>query len=603
MRRIFLIAGILGGGIPVLAQTASTTLPSFEDSVVVSASLESADRADVPASVTVITAEEIEARQAETLTDVLATVPGLRVAQSGSAGQQTSVFVRGAESDQVLLLWNGIPLNSAYFGEINWQFVPTDGVERVEVVRGPFSALYGSNAVGGVVQVFTGAQDGGRVTLEAGQNDHLRGGLAASYQLGNARLDVTGHARRGEGELPNDFFDSEELMVRSLWTLTPGTTLGLLLRGNDSETGIPLSGLTPSLRRKISWEEREVAVPLRSQLGDWEVEAQLSQSWFDSAFRDPDDDFGFVASDTEAEAQRGRAVATWRFQPEAWIAVGTEVERLEVTSSSSFGPELDAESQRTWAVFGQGSYGLGRVRLEAGVRRDDNNVYGAETSLRGGLVVELSRSARLRASYGEAFRAPSLGELFFPGSGNPELQPETGESYELGFDAEAGPWRFSLTGFENRQTNLISFDFVDFRNINIGRAKSRGVEAEAGLQQGIYSARLSATWLETEDQDTGLALLRRPEESAALMLTARPGDFTFNLEGRYVGEREDVDPVTFGRAGSPSYTRLDAAARWRALPWLAPYARVENVADEEYQEVLGFPSPGRTFIGGLAVDF
>ncbi|HSN86800.1 MAG TPA: TonB-dependent receptor plug domain-containing protein, partial [Thermoanaerobaculia bacterium] len=147
MRRIFLIAGFLGGGIPVLAQTAPTALPAFEDTVVVSASLESEERAQVPASVTVIDADEIEARQAESLSDVLATVPGVTVGQSGSPGQQTSVFVRGAESDQVLLLWNGIPLNSAYFGEINWQFVPTDGVERVEVVRGPFSALYGSNAV------------------------------------------------------------------------------------------------------------------------------------------------------------------------------------------------------------------------------------------------------------------------------------------------------------------------------------------------------------------------------------------------------------------------------------------------------------------------
>jgi vitamin B12 transporter len=123
------------------------------------------------------------------------------------------------------------------------------------------------------------------------------------------------------------------------------------------------------------------------------------------------------------------------------------------------------------------------------------------------------------------------------------------------------------------------------------------------VRQGIFLARLSGTWLETEDLDTGLELLRRPKESAGLVLTARPGDWTFNLEGRYVGDRADVDPVTFGRAENPSYVRLDLATRWRMLDWLSPYARLENAADKEYQEVLGFPSPGRTFVGGLAVDF
>lgn len=608
MHRILLIAGILGGGIPALAQTApsaqaqSNSLPTFEESVVVSATLETEDREDVPASVTVVDSDEIEARQAQTLEEVLATVPGVRVAQTGSAGQQTSVFIRGAESDQVLLLWNGLPLNSAYFGEINWQFVPTDGVERVEVVRGPFSALYGSNAVGGVVQVFTGAQQGGHLSLEAGQNDRLRGGLAAGYDLGDrVHFDVTGHVRRGEGELPNDSFDSEELVARSTWTLRPGTTLGLLVRGNDSKVGIPLSGVTPTLRRHIDWQEREVALPFRSRQGPWEIEAQLSRTDFDSAFRDPDSSFS--ASDTEAEALRGRAVATYRFGPEAWVAVGSDVERLEVTAGSNFGQDLDAADQRTWAVFGQASYGFGPLRLEAGIRRDDNDAFGGKNSLRGGAVWKLTEHARLRASYGEAFRAPSIGELFFPGSGNPDLQPETVRSVEVGFEQEAGPWSFSLAGFENRQRNLISFDFVDFRNVNIGRAKSRGVEAEVGVRQGIFLARLSGTYLDTEDLDTGLELLRRPKESAALVLTARPGDWTFNLEGRYVGERADVDPVTFGRTGNPSYVRLDAAARWRMLDWLAPYARLENAADKEYQEVLGFPTPGRTFVGGLAVDF
>lgn len=600
---ILAMAGILGGGIPMLAQTAVPALPAFADTVVVSASLDSEERDDLPASVTVIPAEEIEARQADTLSEAVATVPGLAVMQSGSPGQQTSLFTRGAESEQTLLLWNGIPLNDPFFGGANWQFVPLDGVARVEVARGPFSALYGSNALGGVVQVFTGSRQGGIFTAEGGEDGYYRGGLAAGADLGNLRLDVTGHLRRGDGELPNDVYDSEELLARGLWTVRPGVSVGLLARANDSETGIPRIGGQPNPTGDIAWEERELAIPFVADLGTWEVEAQLAQTRFDSAYRDADDPFGFTASDTESEGLRGRAVATWRRSADLWIAVGSEAERLEVTNSSNFGTNLDGAHQRTWALFGQGSWGRGPVRLDLGVRRDDNDVYGSKTSLRTGIVVKAGPDVRLRASYGESFRAPSLGELFFPFSGNPDLQPETGESWELGIERQAGALRLALTGFENRQRNLIDYDFVTNRNLNVARARSRGLEGELGYRRGLFSGTWSATWMDTEDRATGLELLRRPEWSSALVLTARPGDWILNLEERYVGERADADAATFQRTGNAAYLRVDLAARWKALERLAPYARIQNVTDQEYEEVLGYPAPGRTLIGGVAVDW
>ncbi|MFL6235732.1 MAG: TonB-dependent receptor domain-containing protein, partial [Thermoanaerobaculia bacterium] len=189
------------------------------------------------------------------------------------------------------------------------------------------------------------------------------------------------------------------------------------------------------------------------------------------------------------------------------------------------------------------------------------------------------------------------------GSGNPDLQPEDSRSYELGLEHAAGGWRFVLTGFENRLRNLIDFDFATFRDVNVGRARTRGVEAEVGFRRGIVNANLNGTWLDTEDLATGLELLRRPKRSANLVVSARPGPWTLSLAGRYVGDRADVDPVTFARAESPGYTRFDLAARWKALSWLSPYARVENVADKDYSQALGFPAPGRTLIGGLSFDF
>ena len=603
MRHVLLVAGILGGGIPALAQSASPAVPTFQDTLVVSASLEPEARKETPASVTVISGQEIQDRQVTSLADAVSIAPGITVAETGSPGQQTSLFLRGAESDQTLLLWNGIPLNDPYFGGVNWQFVPTDGVDRVEVVRGPFSALYGSNAVGGVVQVLTGTRQGGTLRLEGGEHDYGRAALAAGADLGGLRLDAIGHVRRGNGVLENDFFDSEELVTRGLWTLQPGVSLGLLARANDSQTGIPFSGATATPHRTISWQEREVAVPFQAAQGSWEVTAQVSRTTFDSAYRDPDDPFGFTASDTRSEGLRGRTVVTWHAPEGFWISGGTEVERLQVTDSSSFGTNLDGSRQRTWAAFGQASYGRGPVRLDVGLRRDDNDVYGGQTSLRAGTVVDAGAGVRLRASYGEGFRAPSLGELFFPGSGNPALRPESSATWEVGIEREAGGFRAALTGFETRQRNLIDFDFATFRDVNVGRTRSRGVEAELGYERGITAVRWNGTWLDAEDRETGLPLLRRPKRSSNLVLTVRPGVWTFNLVGRWEGDRPDVDPVTFARAESPSFLRVDLAARWKSTSHLSPYARVENAADRKYAQVLGFPSPGRTWIGGLAVDF
>jgi vitamin B12 transporter len=600
MRQIvpILMAGVLGGGLPVQAQV---PVPVFDDAVVVTAAADAEPRKDNPASTTVLDHQQIEDRQATDLAGLLSTVPGLAVVQAGPPGQQTSLFTRGTNSNQTLLLWNGIQLNDPYFGGANWQFVPLDGVERVEVVRGPFSSLYGSNALGGVVQVLTGQRQGGSLDLEGGEYGYGRAGVAAGGDFGATRFDFTGNLRHGGSEFVNDDFDSEEGVARAQWNVGSGSTLGLLMRADDSKTGIPFNDGLVSPHREISWQEREVAVPFHTEQGPWQVEAQVSQTNFDDGFRDPDDPFE-TSSDTQSKALRGRAVASWH-DGDLRISGGADVERLEVTASDNFGTNLDGARQRTWATFGEAAWGQGPVHLEAGVRRDDNDVYGGKTSLRGGVVISLDADTRLRASYGEAFRAPSLGELFFPGSGNPNLKPEDSQSYELALDHEAGGWSWGLTGFQNRLRNLIDFDFASFEDVNVGRARTQGVEGQAGLRRGIFSATANATWLETQDLDTGLPLLRRPKWSGNLVLTARPGPWTVNLVGSYVGDRLDADPVTFADTTNPSYVRVDVAGRWQARSWLAPYARVENVADRQYSMALGFPSPGRTFIGGLALNF
>lgn len=573
----------------------------IREALTVTAALAGEHEDRLPASVEVIDAAEIEARQATTIAELLSTAAGVHVVRAGSAGKVTSLFSRGTESDHTLVLWNGIELNNPYFGGFDWAFLPTEGVERVEVVRGPFSALHGSDALGGAVQIVNSRQDGGAIRLEAGERGYERGALSAGASWGAARLDLAGNFRSGSGLETNDFYRGAELVANLEWAASPRTTVGVVTRLNDSAVGIPRSSGLPSPNRRIDWTERQVAVPIEWVGGDWKLETQISNVTLESSFRDPDDAFGFTESDTRSRADRLRSQATYGFRTGAWMAFGVEAERLEVDDRSVFGVQLDGARQSTESAFAQALGEIGSVTIDLGARFDDSDVYGSRTTPRAGLVWTLGDATRLRASYGEGFRAPSLGELFFQFSGNAELEPEESRSYELGAEVELGNWQLELVGFDNRLTNLIDFDFSTFTNVNIGRARSRGLETTVSFEAPRLRGRASVTLLDTEDEATGLALLRRPDRKASLVVTRLQKRFAWTATALYVSDRDDVDPESFARAINPGFARLDLAGEWRGRERFKPHARLENVFDESYQDALGFPAPPRSLIVGFQV--
>ena len=605
MRSFLFAIGILGGVVPVWGQEdpPSTIEPTaVEETIVVTASLEEEVRTALPATIDVIARPEIEARQSTFVADLIATLPGMSVVRSGSPGSVTSLFTRGTDSNQTLVLWNGIELNDPYFGGFNWGFLPTDGVDRVEVARGPFSSLYGGDAVGGAVQILSGGLDGVSLRLEAGENEYRRGGVAAGADLGPVRIDLAGFIRRGQGEVDNDFYDGEDLMLRADWDFRSDMSIGVIARVADADTGIPFSGGRPSPDRKIFWQERQIGLPFQFERGRWKLDASVSGVFYDNRYEDPSDPFGFTGSERDSELWRGRAVASYGFQPSAWVAFGVEADDSKVDDRSVFGTNLDGNGQSNQALFAEVRKGWRRWAFDAGLRYDDNSEFGGQTSPRAGVQYAFSEGLRIWGSYGEGFRAPSIGELYFPGSGNPELEPEIAESIEIGFESRGEKWTAGITAFHKDLTNLIDFDFVEFRNFNIGEARARGVELKAGYRASRWVVRWNGTYLDTEDRRTGLELLRRPEISSNLVTTYSTAAWTINLTGRYVGDRDDFDPTSGGRAVNDAYTRLDLAAEWRAGRAVAPYLRIENATDEEYFEALGFPAPGVTLIVGVGLQ-
>ena len=597
---------------PAAGQAPGAAPSAVSADVVVTAEAVPEPAATLGVAATVVTAAEIERSRATTVAELLRRVPGLDLVQSGGAGGVTSLFLRGAGSTQTLVLVDGVRLNSPHFGGVDLSTLSTANVERIEVVRGPFSALYGSEAIGGVVQVVTrrGAGDGlsGRASFGAGSRDAREGVVTAA--LGEGPVSVSAGFRRTleDGGLPNESFAATSLSAAVDVAVSADLKAGVAVRRESSRTGIPFSGATATPSRSTTADQTIVSVPLSIGLGaGTTLEAAATFGEDRPTYEDPDDPWGYTRSETRARRAGGRLVVSRASGPNR-LSAGADYERSSVTSEDSYGVSLDDAVTRTWALFVEDRLELAGDRLvvTAGVRRDDHSAYGASTNPRVTLAFRPAPSLKLRAAAGTAFRSPTTGELYYPFSGNPQLEPERSASYEAGGELSLAPGLVAeATGFFTDVRDLIQYDFAAQRNVNVGRARSRGVELVLrGDLTAALVARASYTYLDAEDRDTGLPLLRRPRHRAAVTLGASLRGLEADVTGLYVGARDDVDAQTFARVTSPSYFRLDVSA---ALPHLlgpvGPFVRVTNLLGEEYTEVAGYPSPGRRFLVGLDASF
>lgn len=599
--------------LPARAEDPAPAAPPVAADVVVTAEAVPEDADSLAVATTVVDRAAIERSRAATVAELLRSVPGVDVAQSGGTGGVTSLFLRGANSNAALVLVDGVKLNSPYFGGVDLSTLGTANVERVEIVRGPFSALWGSEAIGGVVQVVTRRADApglsGRAFAGAGNDAAREGGATASYRDGMVGVTAGFHRGTVEGELPNEFFEGTDLSAALDVQLASGVRAGVAVRRDTSRTGIPFSGSTATPHRATTADTTTVSVPVSVALAPrTTLEAAATFSDDSPTYEDPDDPWGFTFSETRARRAGGRLVVSHVAGPNR-ISVGADYERTKVDNEDSYGVQLDGLTTRTWSVFAEDRLSLAadRVAVTAGVRRDDNDAYGSSTNPRLAVAWNLSSAVKLRAAAGSAFRAPSTGELYYPFSGNPGLQPERAVSYEAGAEWTVLPGLvLEASLFRSDVKDLIRYDFATFTNVNVGRARMTGAEAVLrGAITAFAWARASYTWLDTEDLDTGLPLLRRPAHRASATVGGDLGKgATAELTGLFVGERDDVDATTYQRVTSSSYFRLDASVTLpRVLGAVAPYVRATNLLGRDYSEVAGYPSPGRRFVAGLDVVF
>ncbi len=584
--------------------------PVVSASVVVSAEAVPEEAHDVGVAVTVFGPAEIARSKASNLQELLRTVPGLDLVQSGTPGKVTSAFLRGANSVQSLVLIDGVKLNSPYFGGVDLSALPLSNIERIEIVRGPFSALYGSEAVGGVIQIFTrkaplaaGFEADG--WLSAGNFEAREAAFNAAFNQGV--FSVTAGYRRttSEESLPNDWANATNFSAGLGILFSESARAGVTVRRDQAATGIPFSGDVMTPRRKTTFDVTTVSVPFWAAISKrTALDAAVTYSVDKPSFEDPDDPWGFTWSDTRSHRTGGRMVLSHTMAGNR-LSVGSDYEQARVRNEDSYGLQLDDVKTWTWSLFIENRTELFNENLivTLGLRRDETSSFGTAWNPRAAVLAKLSSKLRLRAAAGTAFRSPTTGELYYPFSGNPDLNPEESASFETGFEWTFAPGAsLEVTGFHTDVEGLIQYDYASMKNTNVGRARLRGIETVLKGEMGQFvTGKATYTYLDAVDGSTGLSLLRRPEHRASATLGFRiSGGATGEVTGIFAGKRDDVDAVTYARVTNGSYFRLDLAATAPPLfHSVAPFVRVNNVLDRNYTEVAGFPSPGRRFVFGL----
>ena len=619
-----------------------TRLPTSPDAVV--------------SSVTVITGDDLRARGVRFVQDALREVPGAAVVQGGSFGGVSSLFLRGGESDYVKVLIDGAPANQSG-GAFNWANLTTDNVDRIEILRGPGSVIYGSDAVSGVVQIFTRRGEG-RFSVEGGAeagtfgtvNGHgavLGGTTRVTYSADASRFATDGTYRF------NSDYGNTALSGSLRGVPDSRTDASLSVRFTDSRYHFPtdFAGVPSDSNQSSAEEMLTIAADVGRRLGpryDLRLTAggNRTKGEFDDLPDTASDTMGFgFASHRDSRAERGNLDARINgvLSPGLTVTGGVQVERETERQSgettSNFGgiattPDTPFDRGRTtFGYYAQGLLDLASgLAINLNARVDDNSAFGNFFTYRAGAVYRLPSGTRIRASLGRSFKAPTFCEQFCNAPfvvGDSTLRPERATSWEAGLEQELSAGRLTVwaTYFDQRFRDMIVYDGsggpLEPTYFNGAAAKSRGIETGLTTTPG-RDLRLSAsyTYLLAEATDdgglptatfaAGQRLIRRPTHSAELAVRGRVLDrVTLGGSVIYLGPRDDVDFNQFPaqRVELPGYATVDLATEVEVIragsgrPGLSGVLRVENLFNETYDQVVGFAGRRRGIFGGAKFRF
>jgi len=559
---------------------------------------------------TVLGRDVIERSQAPDLPTLLASEAGFQFTQNGGPGTTSNLFLRGSASLNVLVLIDGVPqTRQDTTGTVSLEHIMLDQVERVEVVRGNVSAIYGSGAIGGVIQIFMRQGQGASkafLQVEAGSYGSVRSVAGVGGQVGDTRFSVGLGQRRTDGfssmnisQHPKENPDADgysntnyNLALSQQWA--KGHTLGLRAQGSDGEFDFDGGGFGTvndfymGRNTADNW-----SLYSHNQISsNWRSELTLSHGREKSIYDARQSAYPF---DSEAVTHSRTLNWTNHLALGDWLlTAGAETQQQGIDTHDSSAGSLNRQRDVT-ALFAGVSGTLGQHSLQANLRSDNADGLDRQTTAYLGYGLALDTAWKLIASASTAFNLPPLGYLYDPYTGNPALKPETARSAEVGLQWAQAAQVVRATLFSTRVSDMLLYDFTTFSFNNISDATNKGLELSYSGKLASADVRASLTQQSPVNDATGAQLIRRAKTMASVAASLPWGAWTLGGDVRYTGERPDVP----ARPKLDAYTLVNLSARYTLTPEVTLTARIDNLFDSQYQTAYGYNQPGRSAYVGV----
>ena len=615
------------------AQVDSTKIYTLSD-IVITATRTNASTLELANSITVIDSAEIEQKKKNTVLDLLKTEYGVNIVQQGSFGSLSNIFTRGAGSGHTLILLDGVEVNMPNDpgGTFDFANLSADNIERIEILRGPQSTLYGSDALAGVINIISRRGIGKPkffLSTEGGSYNSFKGllGLNGSYDFLNysiafSRTKTDGFSSSsGDDNLEKDGASSYSISSKLGADITEELDLNLIFHFTKADVDYDQFGgqFGDDPTYVFNLEESAFRTEGKYSAFDGIWEQVLGVSLFRNLRKYSND--AYVMDASRAFYDGRKIKIDWQnnfyLSPANTLTFGVETEKEEAETeyyvfSETFPFEsiLPLSTSGTTGVYLQDQFKLNNFFTAGGIRYDNHQRFGSIVTYRfAPAFIIWETGTKLKATIGNGFKTPSLYYLFDPSFGNPDLEPEKSFGWDAGIEQHFadGKGSVGLTYFKNFFDDLFGFN-ANFKTINIGKAESSGIEFFFSAKPvNEFHLKTNFTYTDSRNKsenspDFNKQLIRRPKFKISASINYHPADnVNFNTEIIHAGKREDLNFSVFPvqRVRLESYTTVNISAAYNIISNIQLYGRVENLFDTEYEEVLGYNTPGLSGYAGV----
>lgn len=608
-KKVFFISSIASSVALSVMVSSFGVFANNSDTLSVTANRFQEPNSSILAPITVVEREQIDRWQSNSVIDVLRRMPGIDVGQNGGIGQMSSIYVRGAESRHVLILVDGVRLNQANVsGSSDISQIPLSLVQRIEYIRGPRSSVYGSDAIGGVINILTERKtEGGTLNATMGSHGYQEYDGSVKQKVGDrTTLTVAGsylytkgydvEANGNTGGHPQP--DRDGFMNKSLWLgvnhdINDGVSLYARAYGFDNRTAYDAyyDSYNDILTDTRALFSRTYDGGVKFHRDNYS--SSLNTSYNYTKDYDYDPRYGKGSRFTNSE-QYNVQWGNHLLLENGSVGGGVDWQRQSIKAGSNGFP--NKEHFDNTGLYLTGQQKLGEIIAEASVRSDKHSEYGWHTTWQTNIGWEFVDGYRVIGGYGTAFKAPTLTQLYSEWGSNPDLQPEKSKQWEGGFEGLTGPLEWRITAYRNYVDSLIQGESnYPYRNYNVGKALIKGVEFTGEMDTWVFHHTFNLQYIDARNKETHQRLDRRARQQLKYQLDWQVEKLDMGVTYQYIGQRTDKDYGTYENVSLGGVSLWDLTASYPITSHLSIRGRIANLFDKDYETAYGYRTPGREY--------